>query len=237
MIAIPAIDLSGGACVQLVGGSFDAERVRIANPVTALWAWEAAGFSRVHVVDLDAATGRGDNRERIAELLSASQSSLQVGGGIRSAEDIDELLSAGANYVVVGTRAFEDLDWLNATTEQFPGKVIVAADVRDRRVTVRGWSKTLSLDISDAVAQFAPFQLGGILVTAVHVEGQMTGPDIALVDDVVSRATCPVIASGGIGSLDDLRALHTAGVSAAVIGMALYTGALDPRATAAEFGE
>ncbi len=237
MIAIPAIDLRDGACVQLVGGSFDDERVRIADPLTALQTWEAAGFTRLHIVDLDAATGRASNSNAIQLLLDKSTTALHVGGGLRTTAQIDDLISRGAYRVVVGTRAIEDIDWLGDIAARHSGRVIVAADVRHRRVAVRGWNKTLSLDILTAVEQLASFALAGILVTAVHVEGTMTGPDVSLIDDVVARATVPVIASGGIGTADHLRALQAAGAAAAVIGMALYTGALDARATAAEFSE
>ena len=237
MIAIPAIDLRGGACVQLVGGSFDRERVRIANPRDALERWERAGFLRLHVVDLDAASGQGDNASAIDGLLAHAVLPLQIGGGVRTSERVESLLAAGAAQVVIGTRAIEDADWLATMSARYPGRLIVATDVRDRRVTVRGWSDTLSLDIADAVEQLAALPLGGLLVTAVHVEGQLRGPDVKLMEVVVARATAPVIASGGVASVDDLRMLQSAGVSGAVIGMALYTGALDARAIAEEFFE
>jgi phosphoribosylformimino-5-aminoimidazole carboxamide ribotide isomerase len=237
VIAIPAIDLRDGACVQLVGGSFDAERVRIADPLAALTKWEDAGFKRLHIVDLDAATGRGDNHDAIHDLLVDASSKLQIGGGVRSTRQLDDLLTWGAEYVVIGTRAIEDTEWLGEMTRANPGRVIVAADVRQRMVSVGGWERTLQLDILDAIETLNRFDLAGLLVTAVHVEGQMAGPDFGLMEDVVERAACPVIASGGVSSADDLRTLQASGVAGAVIGMALYTGALDPRATALEFAE
>ena len=237
MIAIPAIDLRNGACVQLVGGSFDRERVRIADPKDALEEWERAGFRRIHVVDLDAATGRLDNAWTIDELLDCATVPLQIGGGVRTGERIEGLLEAGAEQVVIGTRALEEPDWLGAMAARHPGRIIVAADVRNRRVTVRGWTDTLSIDIADAVEQLAQFPLGGLLVTAVHVEGQMKGPDVKLMDLVVDRAAFPVIASGGVATLADLRKLESAGVAATVVGMALYTGALDACSVAEEFFE
>lgn len=237
MIAIPAIDLRGGACVQLVGGSFDRERVRIADPRDALEQWEYAGFRRIHVVDLDAAVGRGDNVSTIDELLAHATQPVQVGGGVRTRERVESLVAAGASQVVIGTRGIEDPDWLANLASEHPGRIIVATDVRERRVTVRGWSDTLSLDVSDAVDQLAGFALGGLLVTAVHVEGRMTGPDLRLMDLIIDRAAFPVIASGGVASLKDLRNLESAGVAGAVIGMALYTGALDASAVAEEFSE
>ena len=237
MIAIPAIDLRAGACVQLVGGSFDEERVRIAEPRDALERWENAGFRRIHVVDLDAAAGWGDNAIAIEDLLESATVPVQVGGGVRSSERVDALIDDGVSQVVVGTRAIEEPEWVAAIAARHPGQIIVAADVRNRRVTVRGWSDTLSLDIADAVDRLAELPLGGLLVTAVHVEGRMKGPDVALIDLVVDRVALPVIASGGVASLDDLRHLESAGAAGAVIGMALYTGALDARAVAEEFFE
>ena len=237
MIAIPAIDVREGACVQLVGGSVDQEKIRIADPATALDRWESAGFQRIHVVDLDAALGVGANRDVLDDLLAAASASVQVGGGVRSSERVDELLTAGADHVIVGTRALEELDWLDKIVSRYPGRIIVAADVRDRQVVTRGWAMRLSLRIDEAVDRLNSLPLGGLLVTAVHVEGKMGGPDVSLMSSVVDSAAFPVIASGGVGSTDDLRALQSAGVAAAVIGMALYTGALDARSVAEEFYE
>lgn len=239
MIAIPAIDLRDGACVQLVGGSFNKERVRIADPRRALDQWEFAGFQRVHIVDLDAAVGDGhdDNRTVIDELLSATSIVAQVGGGVRSSERVDELFGAGANQVIVGTRAIEDPAWLESVATRYPGRIIVAADVRERQVVTHGWAMTTSLDITDTVERLNAFALGGLLVTAVHVEGRMNGPDLKLVEMVADRAAFPVIASGGIASIKHLRSLDFAGAAASVIGMALYTGTLNARAVAEEFSE
>jgi len=235
MIVIPAIDLRDGACVQLVGGEYAAERVRLPDPVAVALDWEEQGFQVLHVVDLDAATGRGNNRSVIEALLDRSDLTVQVGGGIREREDIAWLLDAGATYVVVGTRAIEDETWLHEMSEEFPDQLIVAADVRDRHIVTRGWTRTLSLTIDDAMERFAALPLAGVLVTAVHKEGLMQGADLLLMEDVADATSLPVIASGGIASASDLRLLADRGVSAAVLGMALYTGAIDGRATAEEF--
>jgi len=235
MIVIPAIDLRDGACVQLVGGEYAAERVRLPDPVAVALDWEEQGFQVLHVVDLDAATGRGNNRSVIEALLDRSDLTVQVGGGIREREDIAWLLDAGATYVVVGTRAIEDETWLHEMSEEFPDQLIVAADVRDRHIVTRGWTRTLSLTIDDAMERFAALPLAGVLVTAVHKEGLMQGADLLLMEDVADATSLPVIASGGIASASDLRLLADRGVSAAVLGMALYTGAIDGRAIAEEF--
>jgi phosphoribosylformimino-5-aminoimidazole carboxamide ribotide isomerase len=237
MIALPAVDLREGACVQLVGGEYTDERVRLADPVAVARDWARYGFRRLHVVDLDAATGRGSNREVVADLLRDTSVALQVGGGVRSATQIEELLANGATAVVVGTRALEDSDWLARVATTYPNEILVAADVRDRRVVTHGWSRTLPREIIDVTEELSTLPLAGLLVTAVHREGRMQGTDLFLMEDVVDAASFPVFASGGIASTADLRALADRGVAAAIIGMALYTGALDPWQTAEEFSE
>ena len=237
MIAIPAVDLRDGACVQLVGGSFAQERVRLENPVEVARSWEHYGFNRLHVVDLDAATGHGSNINIVRSLLFDSGIPIQVGGGVRSGELVEELLEAGASRVIVGTRAIEEPEWLAELAARHPGEIIVACDVRERRVTTRGWAHTLPLDILDVVDELNSLPLAGLLVTAVHREGQMQGTDLPLMEDVAESSHFPVFASGGVTTMQDLRALEHRGLAGVVIGMALYTGALDPVVVAGEFSE
>ena len=237
MIAIPAVDLRDGACVQLVGGSFAQERVRLENPVDVARSWEHYGFHRLHVVDLDAATGHGSNIAVVRSLLFDSGVPIQVGGGVRSSEMVQELLEAGAQSVIVGTRAIEEPEWLAELAARHPGEIIVACDVRERRVTTRGWAHTLPVDILDVVEELNPLPLAGLLVTAVHREGQMQGTDLPLMEDVAESSRFPVYASGGVTTMQDMRALEHRGLAGVVIGMALYTGALDPVVLAGEFGE
>jgi phosphoribosylformimino-5-aminoimidazole carboxamide ribotide isomerase len=237
MIAIPAIDLREGACVQLVGGRYAAERIRIADPLSVARQWVTAGFSRLHLVDLDAATAAGHNRSMVTRVLSQSPVPVQVGGGVRSVDDIARLLDGGADRVVVGTRAVTDRRWLVEITAGFPGRIVVAADVRDRRVVVDGWSRSLPLEPVDYVTGLRGLGLGGLLVTAVHREGRERGTDLPLMRAVVEAADVPVQAAGGIASMHELRALARDGCAAAVLGMALYTGSLEPREVAEEFGQ
>lgn len=237
MIATPAVDLRDGACVQLVGGSFDDERVRLPDPPAAARRWSDLGFASLHVVDLDAAMGTGSNRSTVDAILHARTARTSVGGGVRTDESVAELLAAGADRVIVGTRGVDDPDWLEQLAWRHVGRVVLAADVRERTVVTKGWTHTLPLDVIELLHRVEPLPLGGVLVTAVHREGRLAGPDLSLVDDVVSGTTHAVIASGGITTLDDLRKLRSHGVTACVIGMALYTGALDPVAVAEEFGE
>jgi phosphoribosylformimino-5-aminoimidazole carboxamide ribotide isomerase len=236
VIAIPAVDLRAGACVQLVGGAPDAERVRLPDPVGAARRWAELGFSRLHVVDLDAALGVGSNATLIDEILDATPAVTQVGGGVRDDDHVAALLRAGATSVIVGTRAVEEPEWLGAIARRHVGRIVVAIDVRERHVVVRGWARTLPLDVSHAMRALDSLPLGGVLVTAVHREGQMRGPDADLIEDVVRASPVPVIAAGGVGTMSDLRRLADCGVAGTVIGMALYTGTLDASAVADEFG-
>lgn len=236
MIAIPAIDLREGACVQLVGGSYDDERVRVKDPLEALKRWRAHGFKTFHVVDLDAALGKGSNEDAIRALLTHEPGlTFSVGGGVRSTVKVESLLMLGASSVVVGTRAIEDANWLREVAERFPGRIMVAADVKGREVVTRGWTSGSARDIESVLESLERLPLGGLLVTAVHKEGQMEGVDLPLMESVVRASRHPLSASGGVTTLEDLRALGRVGASGAVIGMALYTGRLDAAEVAREF--
>jgi phosphoribosylformimino-5-aminoimidazole carboxamide ribotide isomerase len=235
VIVIPAVDLREGACVQLVGGSYAEERVRLDDPVAVAAHWRELGFRRQHIVDLDAATGRGSNASIIDRILSDNPGKLQIGGGIRATERVDALVRAGAQHVVLGTKAIECPQWAVDVAARYPDRIIVAADVRGRQLVTRGWAHEMSTDIFALVSTLSSLPLAGLLVTAVHVEGQMRGPDLDLVRDLVARTSVPIIASGGVGNIMDLRALADCGAAGTVIGMALYTGAVDPGAVAQEF--
>jgi phosphoribosylformimino-5-aminoimidazole carboxamide ribotide isomerase len=268
---IPAIDLRDGACVQLVGGSYADERVRLADPLAVAENWARLGFGRAHLVDLDAATGRGSNREIVKAILGGgaitSQSraaarvgsgagsgpslemlersepprehrlKVQCGGGVRNLATITELFTAGASEVVLGTRAVEDRPWLDDVVLRYPNRVIVAADTKGRQLVTRGWAETSRLTVIDFVDELSSLPLAAILVTAVDREGRMEGPDLALMEEIALRSTVPLQASGGVRSVDDLRALAELGVSAAIVGMALYTGKLDLQTIIEEFPE
>jgi phosphoribosylformimino-5-aminoimidazole carboxamide ribotide isomerase len=235
MIAIPAIDIRDGCCVQLVGGSFDHERVRIADPVSVAQRWVDAGFTRLHVVDLDAAMGSGSNGSVVRSLIELDALRTQVGGGLRDDAALSELFRHGVEWALVGTRALKDRAWLRSAAYAWPERLIVAADARDGVIVADGWTSTLGRSVVDGITELNALPLAGVLVTTVEREGRMVGPDVALMRRLVAASRHPVIASGGVGTMDDLRALADVGVSACVIGMALYSGALDERAVAREF--
>jgi len=223
MRVIPAIDLREGACVQLVGGSYADERVRIQDAPAVADNWARLGFDRIHLVDLDAATGRGSNRE------------MQCGGGVRDLGTIGELLGAGASEVVLGTRAVEDREWLEEAVTTYPNRIIVAADTKARQVATHGWAEADSQNVVDFVEEMGSLPLAGVLVTAIEREGRMEGPDLPLMRDLAFRSKLPLQASGGVRSVDDIRRLDGLGISAVIVGMALYTGALDPQTIIEEF--
>ena len=236
MLAIPAIDLREGRCVQLVGGDYAAEAIRLEDPIAVAHRWIATGFSRLHVVDLDAATRRGDHLDLITRLVMEVEVPVQVGGGIRTEERVSTLLEAGSDAVIIGTRGLADPEWLRAQAFRTPGQVILAADVRDGEVVAEGWAAGSGRSLGEAIAAVHDAPLAGLLVTAVHREGRMAGTDLALMEEAVAASPWPVHASGGVGSMEDLRALAGIGVQAVVLGMGLYTGTLDAAAVAAEFG-
>lgn len=227
MRVIPAVDLREGACVQLVGGSYAEERVRIADPAAVTASWLDRGFDRVHVVDLDAATGRAENAAVVDALVSRWPGRIQVGGGIRSTARAGELLRNGAFAVVVGTRALEDRPWLARLASRFPGRVVVALDVHTDGAVVDGWARRLPAGIGELLADVDGLDLGGLLVTAVHREGALGGPDVQLMATLRQQTRHPLTAAGGIRDAADVRALAAVGVGTCVVGMALYTGAFN----------
>ena len=236
MIVIPALDLREGACVQLESGEYDRERIRLPDPVGVAKAWAQLGFNLIHLVDLDAATECGSNEDLVREIIRDANVPVQVGGGVRDGDTIERLLAGGARSVIVGTRALENPDWLAYAAASWGGQLIVAADVRERNVLSRGWRRTLARRITDVIEELNDLPLASVMVTAVHRDGQLAGTDLTLMEDVAEASDHPVLASGGISSLNELRSLADAGIAGAIVGMALYTGTLNARVVAEEFG-
>ena len=236
MIAVPAVDLKGGRCVQLVGGRPEDERVSLPDPVAVARDWYAMGFETLHLVDLDAALASGDNLPLLRTLLSATPATKQVGGGIRDDARADDLLEAGADRVVVGTRALDDPDWLSALARRRAGRVMVAADTRDGYVLTRGWTERSHLTISDFLARLEGLPLAGILTTDVGQEGRLQGIDRDAVGRTLELSRHPVWISGGVTTENDLAWLDEHGAAGAVLGMALYTGTMSAPSVAARWG-
>jgi phosphoribosylformimino-5-aminoimidazole carboxamide ribotide isomerase len=232
---LPAIDLREGACVQLVGGRYEDERVRLADPLLVSSKWAGYGLREQHIVDLDAATGRGSNAKVIEAIVRQEGLVIQVGGGVRDEEAVERLIDLGVARVVGGTRAVLDASWLERVAARWPSRLVLAADVRTREVLARGWTEDAGLAIEALLARVAALPLAGVLVTAVHVEGTLGGIDVPLFEEAVQGLRVPLYASGGIGGVEDIRVLDRIGAAGVIVGMALYTGRLDPAALHEEF--
>jgi len=236
MIAIPTVDLRAGACVRPIGLSSDAGDFPLGEPVTVARRWAAAGFRFLQVIDVDASPVAGANTSFVEEIARDGAISIQVGGGVQSLDQVERILEAGASRVVVAPAALNEPDWLFELSELFPGVLVIPTAVRERRVVTRGWVRDLPLDIHDLVDDLRGAPLGGLLVASVRDDAQHAAADLAMLEELVEMSSFPIMSAGGAASMDALRALEHRGISAVVLGCALYSGALEPRAVAAEFG-
>jgi phosphoribosylformimino-5-aminoimidazole carboxamide ribotide isomerase len=233
---VPAVDLRAGRCVRLVQGRADAETVFSDDPVAMARRWEASRARRLHVVDLDGAfAGRPAQTELVRAMIAAVGIPVQVGGGLRELAHVEAVLAAGARWAIVGTRAALDPAFLGRVCERFGEQVIVGIDAADGRVAVDGWTRVLELDAIALARDAAAAGAGGIVYTDIGRDGTQTGPNLWSTEAVARAAGIPVFASGGVGSLDDIRQLATVPELAGVIvGRALYSGAVDLAAALAE---
>lgn len=236
MIAVPAVDLKGGRCVQLVGGRPEHEAVSLPDAVAVAADWSGKGYQMLHIVDLDAALGSGDNMDLITRVLAASDATTQVGGGIRDDARADALLGAGVDRIIVGTRAVADRPWLEALADRHPGRVVVAVDSRDGQILLKGWQEGSGIDLLDFLPGLAALPLAGVLSTDVGREGRMEGIDTAAVQASVEISPHPVWVSGGVTTLEELQYLEDIEAAGAVLGMALYTNTLNARTVAERWG-
>ena len=235
---IPAIDLRGGRCVRLLQGRLEDETVFSEDPVATARGWQTQGARRLHVVDLDGAFGgRPAQTGIIRAVIAALGIPVQVGGGLRDAPAVQGVLDAGARWAVVGTRAALDPAFLGEICEAFPGRIIVSVDASDGKVAVDGWKRVLELEATDLARDAAAAGAAAVLYTDIARDGTERGPNIWSTEAVARAAGIPVLASGGVGSLDDIRQLVTIpGVEGAIVGRALYSGAVDLRRALAEVG-
>ncbi len=226
----PAIDIRGGRSVRLRQGNFDAETVYADDPVAVARGYAEAGARWIHVVDLDAArSGEPVNRDVIATLCAAVECPVQVGGGVRSRDTARALLDAGATRVVVGTAAVTDPDWVMRLCGEVPGAVGIGLDARGNDVAIHGWEASAGADLLELAAHWSDAGAGALIVTEIARDGTLEGPDLDQLGSVLAVAAVPVIASGGVGSLDDLQALAALGVAdrtlhGAIVGRALADG-------------
>lgn len=223
---LPAVDVAGGRAVQLVqgvagsGGEFG-------EPVEAALRWQEQGAEWLHLVDLDAAFGRGDNAELLADIVGRLDIDVEMSGGIRDAETLERALATGCRRVNLGTAAIEDPDWCRSAIGRYGDRIAVGLDVRGRTLAARGWVKEGG-DLFETLARLDADGCARYVVTDVTKDGTLRGPNLELLREVTSRTPKPVVASGGISSLDDIAALRELvplGVEGAIVGKALYAGA------------
>lgn len=223
---LPAVDVSDGRAVQLVQGAAGSERV-FGDPVEAALRWQRGGAQWVHLVDLDAAFGRGDNRDLLRTVVGALDIDVEMSGGIRDDESLEAALDAGCRRVNIGTAALENPDWCASVIANHGDRVAIGLDVRGTTLAARGWTRDGG-DLYDVLARLDREGCARYVVTDVNKDGMLQGPNLDLLRDVCQRTDAPVVASGGISTLDDLRALAGLvpdGVEGAIVGTALYTGA------------
>jgi phosphoribosylformimino-5-aminoimidazole carboxamide ribotide isomerase len=226
---VPAVDVEDGETVQLVGGERGTGR-RHGDPVAAAERWVEAGARTLHLVDLDGAfEGERQNAETIARIAERVDVDLQVGGGIRTEADALSLLDAGVDRVILGTAAVEEPELVARVSDSYPDGVLVSLDASEGEVVVSGWTEGTGVDPAEAAARYEDLGAAGLLFTDVDVEGRMAGVRADRVRRVVEATAIPVVASGGVASLDDVRALREAGAAAVVVGTALYEGAFTLR--------
>ena len=222
---IPAVDVQQGEVVQLVAGERGTEK-RYGEPKSAADQWVDQGTQTLHLVDLDGAfEGERVNSAAFETIIESSDVGLQIGGGIRTADDAFELLELGVDRVILGTAAVENPEIVATISEQYPGSVMVSLDAKDGEVVVSGWTESTGLDPAEAAGRYEELGAGAILFTDVDVEGQLEGVNTELVSRVCGAVDIPVVASGGVARLADIRALRDAGAAAVVVGTALYEGA------------
>jgi len=221
----PAIDIRGGRCVRLLQGDYDRETVYGDDPVAVAKGYEAAGAPWVHVVDLDAArTGRPENREVVASIAAAVGVPVQSGGGVRDEAAAEALLEAGVRRVVIGTAAVRDPGLVRRLAEAWPGRIAVGVDGRAGEAAVQGWTEGSGVPVLDAVARFEDTGVAAVIVTDIGRDGTLQGPDVEGLGAVLGRTSVDVIASGGVGSLADLRTLAQLPLAGVIVGKALYEG-------------
>lgn len=232
MLLIPAIDIKDGKCVRLRQGRMDDETVYGNSPLDVAERWINEGAKRLHIVDLNGAVsgkpGNADIIHTIAETFP--DIILQVGGGIRHEDTIQTYLDAGVNYVIIGTRAVTTPHFVSDVCLEFPGHVIVGLDARDGKLATEGWSKLSNHDVVDMARRFEDDGVVSIIFTDIGRDGMMNAVNIEATLNLCRRITIPIIASGGIGSMDDIKALceiAPEGIEGAITGRAIYEGALD----------
>lgn len=234
MILYPAIDLKDGECVRLIQGDMNKATVFNQDPAAQALEFQKAGFSWVHVVDLNGAVeGRPGNADAVARIVAATALPVQLGGGIRDPAGVERWLGEGVSRIVLGTLALRDPETTKVLCARYPGKIAVGIDARGGRVAVEGWTEVSDLTAVDLARRFEDAGAAAVIYTDIDRDGTLTGPNVQATADLAEALSTPVIASGGVSCLDDLvalKALAATGVEGVIVGRALYDGRVDPAA-------
>ena len=231
MIIIPAVDIRDGKCVRLLQGRQDAETVFSDDPAAMANKWAGAGAELIHVIDLDGAfTKRPQNLAAIENILKTIDTPIQLGGGIRDEQTAQRYLEMGIQKVIIGTEAINNPGWIKRLADRFPGRVVVGIDARNGLVAIEGWTENTRVRAVDLAKSFENCGLAAINFTDIHRDGMQTGPNIKETRALAEAIDVPVVASGGVASIKDIKnllPLEAVGVTGIITGKALYTGSLD----------
>jgi len=228
MLILPAIDIYQGRCVRLAQGDYQRATAYADDPVAVAHQWEACGATWIHLVDLDGArAGACVNRDTIRSIRAAVRAALQVGGGIRTMAALDDLLTNGIDRVILGTAALRDEALVRQAITRWGDRVVISLDTRGRFLATSGWHETSDIHMTDAARQLCALGARRFIHTDIARDGMMTGPSYALLTELRAAVAVPVLAAGGIAAIEHLRRLADLGVEGAIVGRALYTGAID----------
>ena len=225
---IPAVDIKGGQCVRLYQGDYEQETVFSDDPLEVALKWQAKGAPRLHIVDLDgAAAGEPRNRDIIREISRAILIPVQLGGGIRHLETIEKVLKEGVERVVLGTAAVENAELVAEACRKFRDSIVVSVDAQEGQVATHGWRKVTELSALAFIKAMIKFGVKRFIYTDISRDGTLTEPNFNAISEVIDATRAPVIAAGGIASLNHLKMLKKLGAEGAIVGKALYTGDID----------
>ena len=231
MLILPAIDLRGGQCVRLRQGDYSRETVFGDDPAGMAHRWVEQGATYLHLVDLDGARqGHPVNGDSVRRIVKTAGVPCQLGGGLRSEDHITEVLSWGVERVILGTRALLDPAWCEGVCRRFPGQVCLGIDARQGRVAIQGWERDSNTSALDLARRCAAWPLAALIYTDISRDGMLDGPNVEATAELAAAVSVPVIASGGVTTLDDIANLARRGLSGCIIGRALYEGKLDLKA-------
>ncbi len=229
MIIYPAIDLKSGKCVRLYKGDMSQDTVYNDDPAAQAQEWQSLGFSWIHVVDLDGAIkGMPANSKAVRNIIKSVKVPVQLGGGIRTPKQIEHWIKEGVSRVILGTIAVRDPDLVKQACKDYPGKIAVGIDARNGKVAVEGWAQTSNVDAVELAKKFEDAGVAAIIYTDIDRDGTGTGVNVEETKNLAANTSIPVIASGGIGSLENIRAVKAANLQGVIVGKAFYDKRVDP---------